>query len=305
MPKDSSKPPRPAGNTVPTNPGRHANVIADAVDAAWHRGHGHGDFEIPVSVVAALAMLAPTESERDQAATDLLGLDARQLAALVTAQWAAFIRARPDLINPAWPLIEPWRRNDLSDETRAAAKAVADAAVRAGQLHLTGTERRRDTDLFGPLLAVLRTRTAASARGQFYTPAALTDVIALVRGALDEGEQVVEPTAGTGGMLRAAAQTMRAAGRDPGTVQWWAVDIDPLAIACLAVNTVLWELGHQVILGVGDALTDDWQTHALAQRNETVELAERLAAMRLFTQALQTADAFLANAAHPPDNPVN
>jgi hypothetical protein len=83
------------------------------------------------------------------------------------------------------------------------------------------------------------------------------------------------------------------------------VDIGPLAIACLAVNAVLWELGTQVILGVGDALTDDWQTRALAQRNETVEVAERLPALRLFAQALQAADAFMANTTRESDGQVN
>ena len=47
---------------------------------------------------------------------------------------------------------------------------------------------------------------------------------------------------------------MRTVGRDPAAMSWSAVDIDELAVAALAANAVLWELGPTVIPGVGDSL---------------------------------------------------
>jgi len=141
---------------------------------------------------------------------------------------------------PGWPLIAVWHgERHIHEQAAQAAKQVADAAVRAGQLHLTGTGRRADTDLFGALLTALRSRTDRTSRGQFYTPADVSILLAGMLGAPQAGQAVHEPAAGTGGMLCALAQAMREAGRDSAEVDWIAVDTDPLAIACLAVNTVL------------------------------------------------------------------
>lgn len=72
----------------------------------------------------------------------LLTLDPPTFATLVRAQWAIFINYRPDLVNRAWPLIEVWCRDrELDEQKLTAAKEVADEAIRAGQLHLTGTGR--------------------------------------------------------------------------------------------------------------------------------------------------------------------
>src|SRR5215475_930372 len=234
------------------DPRAQAHKIADAVDEAWHREYGHGWPEVPVSVVAALSLLAPGDTSHASAA--LLALDPAGFAQLVRTQWAAFIRHRPDLVNRVWPLAKPWYSDPpLPGEALRAAKKTADAAVRAGQLDLTGTHRRVDADLFGVLLSVLRSRSAKAARGQFHTPAEVGELMA---GMLDLAEQtsIHEPAAGTGGLLRAAAHAMRQHGQDPATVTWVAVDTDELSIACLAVNVVLWGLGHKVLLGVGNGL---------------------------------------------------
>src|SRR5690606_16779413 len=142
-------------------------------------------------------------------------------------------------------------------------------------LSLTTDKTRRRVDLFGPALTLLKADKAQAAQGAFYTPSALSDLMArMLR--LGDGETIHEPAVGTGGMLRTAAQAIRDQGRDPARVTWVGVDIDPLAIACAAVNAVLWGLGPRVLLGVGDALTDDWYTRALAQREETIALADAL-----------------------------
>jgi hypothetical protein len=275
--------------------------IAEAVDETWHRAYGSGRLEVPVSIVGALAFLSPPDDKHDDVAAHLLSLSANEFAAFVRMQWATFVNIRPDLVNRAWPLIAPWYgEQSLDQQAVSAAKDVADAAVHGGQLQLTGTGRRRETDLFGALLAVLRSRTAKSARGQFYTPACVADLMARMVGVPAEGERVLEPTVGTGGLLRSAAEAMRELNRDPSTVEWWAVDVDALAVACLAVNAVLWELGHKVVLGVGNGLTDDWIPRALGERCEGLELAAAIRRDKLMVDAVRQAEALVRLAASGP-----
>lgn len=274
----------------PTRPSSlQAHQIADAVDEAWHRTHGTGDTHIPTSVLAALALLVPPAHHVDNTATRLAALDTGGFTSLMRYQWSGFVNARPDLTTAAWPLIAPWfDAASPSTTTLRAAHAVATAALRAGLLHLTGTHRRTSTDLFGPVLTVLRKGTDRSARGQFYTPADLTNLIVRITGTPAEHTRVLEPTAGTGGMLRAAAQAMRQQGADPTTVTWVAADTDALAIACLSVNTVLWGLGNHVLLGVADTLTDGWIARAAAARQQCLDLAHDIRTTKAILALLNT-----------------
>ncbi|WP_344971222.1 N-6 DNA methylase [Salinactinospora qingdaonensis] len=270
-------------------PHQHATTIAEAVDDVWHDAHGHGELEVPVSVVAALALLAPPAQQRDEVAGELIAMDADRFATFMRTQWAIFVNARPDLVNRVWPLMRPWHgERPLGDLATRAAKRVAGVALQRAQLHLTGdADLRGSTDLLGKVLTLLRGPKAAQARGQFYTPTSVTDTIARLLGPPQEGQTVHEPAAGSGGMLRAAAQAMREHGRDPATVTWIAVDIDEEAIACLAVNVVLWGLGPRVLLGVGDSLSHDWMERAEAERRETLELAQQVRRHKTVLRALQ------------------
>ncbi|TQN32655.1 N-6 DNA methylase [Haloactinospora alba] len=289
---------RPSGNAD-----HHATVIAEAVDDTWHRVHGHGELEVPVSVVAVLAILAPHHQHRDEAAQEVVALEPDQFAALMRTQWAIYLNARPDLLNRAWPLMKPWHGDHPVRACELdAAKMVADTAVKQGQFHLTGdAELRREVDLLGKVVTLLRGRKAAESHGKFYTPASVTDTMARMLGGPQEGQSVHEPAAGTGGMLRAAAQAMRAHGRDPATVTWIAADVDELAIACLAVNVVLWDLGPRVLLGVGNVLTDEWKSRAQAERRETIELARQVRRDKNLVQALQDAEALIQQPSDGPD----
>ena len=80
---------------------------------------------------------------------------------------------------------------------------------------------------------------------------------------------------------------MRRTGGDPATVAWSAVEVDELAIACLAVNVYLWNLGLHVLPGVGNALTDDWRARAAGERAECLQLARQI---RHYKSALQLLD---------------
>ena len=193
-----------------------------------------------------------------------------ELIAALRGLWVSYLNQRPDLIARAYLLCSWLFEAGMDPSIRDAAEATARAALDAGQLQLTGTDLRHEVDLLGVVLTHLRSNSARTGHGQFYTPADVATAMTALLG-IDEcrtadgtvdSTAVHEPAAGTGGLLRAAAQAMRRAGRHPATVVWSAVDIDELAIACLAVNAHLWNLGPNVLLGVGDALADDWRTRA-------------------------------------------
>ncbi len=275
MPANPRRPHRPPGASTPD-----ARTVAEAVARARHGTNRSAPPQIPLSTVAALALITPPPDQSSATADLITGLDTEQFHGCMRTQWSIFVRARPDLLPAAWPLVQPWLGADPPDAaTVAAARRVAHAALDAGQLHLTGTLRRRDADLFGPLLVELRADGARLVAGQIYTPGHIADILAaaLMHGAAP-GQPVIDPAVGTGGLFRAAAQTLRAQGTDPASMLWIGGDIDDLAVACCAVNAALWELGPNVVLGVGDTLTDSWQTTAIAQRREVLQIADQLRA---------------------------
>jgi hypothetical protein len=89
----------------------------------------------------------------------------------------------------------------------------------------------------------------------------------------EPADQISDEVAGTGGMLRAAAQDLRQRGKDPHKVWWFANDIDPVAVAALAVNAHLWDLGPNVVLGCVDVLAEpDWTREAIKAQARELEL---------------------------------
>ena len=240
----------PRNHPEARDPRKHAVTIAEVADKAWHHGHGHGELEIPLSVVAMLSLISPTGQARERMAAALINLPPTAFAHLIRRTCKSFIRARPDLVTRAWPLLEPWLCDrEMPDDTVCAAKATADAVLRAGMFALTD-ETRHDVDLLGTVLTALRPNTALQARGQYYTPVDVSNVMAGMLGAPSDTDAVNDPACGTGGMFRAVAQQMRAAGRDPATATWEGNDVDADALACCAVNVVLWGLGPNVLLGI-------------------------------------------------------
>lgn len=269
-------------------PGRatdHAARISEKVSEAWYGRHGSGDLEVPVSVVSLLAFLTPPRSERNDVAGELIDLSPEEFAEVAHMMWGWFVQARPDLCVRAYPLIDPWVSEDrpMTPETMRAAKAVADAALRADQLALN--HAHEDVDLLGTVLTVLRPKSALQGRGQYYTPPDLADVIARMLGAPKAGQSVNDPALGTGGTFRAVAQAMRHEQHDPATASWEGNDVDHLAVACAAVNVVLWRLGRNVLLGVGDTLAADWRARAVAEREAPQAIVKGLTIMKAIADA--------------------
>jgi hypothetical protein len=161
--------------------------------------------------------------------------------------------------------------DDVDDAVRYAVHAAGQAALRRGVWELGAvTWRRHAVDLLGTLLQAITSASAKRGRGQFLTPECVAELIGRMLGP-EPGRSVLEPAAGTGGMLLGAARAMREQGLDPATVQWWANDIDPLAAALCAVNTDLWDLGFRVVVGCGDGLRNTWMGEALTQRQAAID----------------------------------
>lgn len=288
-----------AGRTDPHSLAEH---IAEAVDTTWHRSAAAtGRIEIPLSVVAGLALLKidPTDAEHPNhdAAAGFRAVPDDVMITVLHDLWAFYLNQRPDLIARAYPLCSWLFTPEIDPTVREAAVATAHAALNAGQLQLTGTDLRDEVDLLGVVLTHLRSDSARKGKGQFYTPADVADLMAemLSIGADHTARRpagrittVHEPAAGTGGMLRATAQAMRRAGRDPATIAWSAVDVDEFAVACLAVNVHLWNLGPNVLLGVGNALTDDWRPRAEGERAECLQLAQQIRHYRAMLRLINT-----------------
>lgn len=266
---------------------RHAlaGTISAAVAGTWYGSCSGSAREVPLSVVAALSLLRPVPplGYDDLDATVLRVPPGERFAAFLRDIWTDFGRLRPDLLPRVLPLIR-WVVDDPSESDLAGAHTVAVAAVRAGQLHLPGQDGRYEIDLFGRVWQELSSGAARSATGQFFTPpdvAATLASLLMIDGSTDDTSGFIEPCVGTGGMLLAAAEKLRAAGHDPSKARWEAVDLDATVVALLAVNIHLWGLGRKVLLGVGDCLTDDWRPQAIAERRAAISAATTARDLRL------------------------
>ncbi len=91
-------------------------------------------------------------------------------------------------------------------------------------------------DLLGPLYTAVMAPADRTARGAFYTPPALAQLLAGMTGLPRPGESVSDPCSGTAGLALAMIRAMRAAGRAPELVHWSLQDIDGLALALAGVQ---------------------------------------------------------------------
>jgi len=272
-------------------PGTRAQRVAERAADAWYSVRGNSDVDYAVGVIAAL-MLTDHGPGQDDPAKLLQAASDEFIAGLLEEIWTAFWVMRPDLAIRVRP-IAGWVKGDPPgpDLVRALAH-TARAAAKAGLLDLVYGGHLADVDLLGTVYTHTRSSSARQARGEFYSPPNLCDMMAAMilpgKDSLEPGQSIAEPSAGTGGMLRAAAKVIREHGRDPGEFTWVANDLSHTAVACLAVNAHLWGLGHQVIIGIADSLAEpDWperawqeQQDACAHRDELAKHARILALLR-------------------------
>lgn len=201
----------------------------------------------------------------------LTDIDRDTIGALLLHIWTAFTVIRPELSIRLAPFAA-WL--DSPTATRLdGARATLRAAVHAGVLDLASDrDAIREVDLLGRVYQELQKPGRKKAHGEFYTPEPVARFKAekILEGI--EPGTVTDPFAGTGGLLRAAAQVLRERGTDPRTVEWRAADINPVAVSALAVNAYLWDLGHQVVIGRANTTAEpDWETRAAREQRSALE----------------------------------
>jgi hypothetical protein len=256
--------------------------VAKAVaDAESHTGMSEADSTVRLGVIAALLLLGQHEPEGLDPRRNILAASDEQIAQMLEGVWCLFTITRPELAFRCGPFGEWLDEEPRNTANVAAAAAVARAAVEAGLLALPlDRGNAQKVDVLGHCNLMLRNHEAPRTRGQFYTPAPLTEAMASMALAVPERERsICDSYAGTGGMLRAAAEQLRKAGEDPHDFWWYGCDIDPVVVAALAVNAHIWDLGPRVLIGCTNVLTEpDWKVRAAEEQRTAVEIQETLAA---------------------------
>ncbi|MFF9478043.1 N-6 DNA methylase [Streptomyces sp. NPDC014733] len=288
---------------APNDPHAHAHKIADNVLDAWHQNFGGSSIDIPLGTVAGLCLLRNLPGVADL----VLNLTPEQLPQLLKEIYLGHWIKRPDLINRAIRLHDwAWNPSPAPQQLRAA-HAVTRTAINTGLLDLTGhddPQRRAEADVLSPLLTNLRHKSDKKWRGEYHTPACVSDLMANMT--IDEdsakpGMTICEPAIGSGMMFRSVAQRLRDLGLSTHDFGWYGNDVDSLSAACAAVNAIIWDLGPRCLIGCANSLTrdDDYaktRTEALEafeERDRHVETATTIAAHR---RALAAFDNLMAGA---------
>ncbi|MDQ1033567.1 hypothetical protein QF035_011236 [Streptomyces umbrinus] len=265
--------------------------VAEKVAPTWHRNRIDSLMEVPVGVVAVLSLLRQTDDGPDLTG-HLLTFGPQELLDHYRRVWGLLWISRPELVEWAHPLRGWLDEEEQSAKRLAAVHAVTRAALETGLLELTADADpswRSEADVLGFLVTELRSRGAREALGQVHTPPDMCDLMVRMTLSVEdlpEGAWLGEPTAGTGGLVRAAAQYLRETGRDPRAYVWAMNDLDPISSACCAVNAVVWDLGRRVLISCTDTLHEgDGTERALAERtavfarrNELIGRAQTIAA---------------------------
>lgn len=267
-----------------------ARRVAERVAEAWYSYQGTSDSDIAVGVVAALALTGRRDPDGPDPAKALTASSDDEIMQMLSEVWSLFWITRPELARFAGPFAGWLNAGEPSPGRVKAAAHVARTAAKAGLLDMAHAGALLDTDVIGTTYINMRSDSAKQARGEFYTPPSLCDMMAAMTlgSDLKPGMSIAEPAAGHGGMLRAAANHIRQQGMDPGDFWWVVNDISPVVVAGLAVNCHVWGLGRRVVIGVADTLAEpDWperawreQQEVTAHRDEQMKLARSLAMLR-------------------------
>ncbi|MCX5206688.1 SAM-dependent methyltransferase [Streptomyces sp. NBC_00237] len=253
------------------DPAQYAFNLGEAVANTWHKNHGGTRIEIPIGIVASLALIGQKDKKGPDLKAQILAQNDQELWAMYREIWATNWRHRPDLVERArilheWANEEKQTRHELY-VVRAVTKTVLDK----GLLDLTGHADpylRARADVLSPTLTMMRSTGATKGLGEYHTPPPVAEAMAIATLStlsadsimdgkkLAPGQSFLDPAAGTGGMMRAAAQNIREQGLDPAAFRWAMVDIDPIAAACAAVNAMVWALGPRVTVACADSLAN-------------------------------------------------
>ncbi|MFF4344753.1 N-6 DNA methylase [Kitasatospora sp. NPDC001540] len=256
--------------------------LGEAVAQAWHTTPYSSRTDIPLSIVASLALIPVKDHPADVARTINEACDEHLVRGLREV-WVHHWAQRPELAPALAPLMA-WLTEKVPADLAHSVRKVVDACLQHGLLEMTGSSdpgQRSEVDVLSWTLTELRSPGARQRLGEFHTPPQVSDLMAkiAVDGLPPAGERFLEPAGGSGGLFQALAQRLRELGGDPGHYEWVLVELDGLAAAAAAVNAIVWGLGPRVVVARGDALQDP-------------QVAERAAAAR--TQLRGERDRILA-----------
>ncbi|MER5546530.1 N-6 DNA methylase [Streptomyces sp. NPDC001233] len=275
---------------APRDPHEHARKIAENVLDAWYQNFGGSSIDIPLGTVGALCLLRNVPGLADW----ILNLQPEQLPQLFKEIYLGHWIKRPDLLNRAIRLYD-WAWNpDPDTQQLRAVHAVTRAAINTGLLDLTGHDdpwHRSETDVLSPLLTGLRHKSDKKWRGEYHTPACVTDLLAdmlVDKDFAQPGMAFREPAIGSGGMFRSVAQRLRDLGLSTHDFHWYGNDIDALSAGCAAINAIIWDLGPRCLIGCADSLApgDDYAAtraeakEAFEQRDRYMDTANTIVAHR-------------------------
>lgn len=268
-------------------------TFGEAVASAWYRAYGGTRMEIPMGVVATLA-LWPQKGYPRTLAKFFRSLDTPQLLQCVREVAAYWWMRRPDLIDTASALFS-WAEGELTTNELHAVRDTFHAALDANALDHTGREdpeMNSWVDLMSWTVTNLRHKSAREGLGEYHTPPEVCDMMATqIIGRnpdeIHEGYSLLDPCAGTGGMIRSAAQHFRSMGLDPVNYTWFAQELDPIAAAGCAVNMIVWGLGPKAMVACGDTLHEgDLWPRAIEHRRAMVERRDDVQAQMAIAYAL-------------------
>jgi hypothetical protein len=266
---------------APRDPHDHARKIAENVMDAWYQSHGGSSIDVPLGTVAALALLRQPEGTGNGLADWIMGRKPHELPQLFKEIYLGYWIKRPDLIDRAVRLHDWAWNTDPDPQQLKAVQAVTHRALNQGLLDLTGHDdpyMRAETDVLSPLLTGLRHKSDKKWRGEYHTPASVTDLLARMlvdKDFAQQGMAIREPAVGSGTMLRSVAQRLRDLGLNPHDFRWYGNDIDALAAACAAVNAIIWDLGPQCFIGCADSLALEDGGHAKTLAEAKASFADR------------------------------
>lgn len=159
------------------------------------------------------------------------------------------------------------------DEMHDISKALA--------LLVTEMERKPFTDILGDYYLEVASHSSKQARGEFFTPPEISKLMARMLFDVDAVKSkglpvtVNEPACGSGGMVLAIAELFAPDCLD--LLRVTCQDINPLAVDMCFINTTLWGIPAQVILGDTLRITETarWKNPHWRRVGEDQRLAMR------------------------------
>ncbi|MFF7586779.1 N-6 DNA methylase [Kitasatospora purpeofusca] len=283
-----------------------ANRLSEDVTNAWFKARGGSQGTVAIGVVAALSLMAPADPSGPDLGDEILALNPDELAEMLREIWGFTWFREPFLIERARPLHDWLHEEETDPDLVYAAHKVARAAIQSGLLDVTGHKDpglRADVDVLSRLVMAMNGIAKRRADGEFHTPEPVCDLMAsIIIGdrAIEPGMSLLDPAAGSGQMLRAAASHIRDRGQNPANLHWYANDIDEVAVACCAVNSIVWGLGPNVVIAKADSLAEpDWPTRARSERAEIIAHRNRVFQQATTEAAHRKALRLLTNLTQP------